>query len=268
MGLFSVIGAIGGFALGGKKGAKVGASLGGGFDDSKSAKKQRAATDAHNDPAAIRARYEAAGFNPLLGIANANPNRGAVNYQPQMGSLLSDAISLIQSNNIDQQAIDIDRTRLELDQKRTKAYIEKQTIRPKEGGIYAKAADGAPNPEEIQRLDVPSGGSIGEDNIYNRKHPIFGEVSTEYPAIGQRIEDEKGDLLGAPELVPYVLSDYYHNLKGEYYDSRQQKWKKVIHLNTGGRTKWNDNYAVQGTKPPQFKKRGIDTFNGIGNPYQ
>jgi len=149
----------------------AGSLLGGALDNKNAVRRQRDANN-YNDPAAIRKRYEAAGFNPLLGIANANPNQQNIQYQPQMGSLLSNAISLIQNNNIEQQGIDIEKSRLELDQKKNREYIERQTIRPKVAGIYGSAnvqtPEGIVRPNVVSAQDVPSVVSYPRDTLDGR----------------------------------------------------------------------------------------------------
>ncbi len=113
-----------------------GASLLGGLFGRSSASKQQARQNEYNKPINIRKRAEEGGFNPLLWAGQGN-----IQMQPGpsgiMGSAIANAGLALADGMSEQRQLDLERTKLKQDQERLDALIEKQTIRPKVGGIYA-----------------------------------------------------------------------------------------------------------------------------------
>jgi hypothetical protein len=130
----------------------AGASLLGGLVSSNAAKKdarrqeafqrqQIAEMNAYNDPAQIRSRAEAAGFNPLLfigpGVGQQSAVASAVSSGNFMGSALADAGMQI----ADQMSKNRELARLEklsAENKKLAEKVQNLTIRPKMGGVYAQ----------------------------------------------------------------------------------------------------------------------------------
>jgi hypothetical protein len=115
----------------------AGASLLGGLLGRRSERKAIKAQNAYNDPRAVRARAEAAGFNPLLFIGpgvGQQTTTGGTNF---MGAGIASA-GLAIADGIDRKKmLDIERQKVAQDQRRLDALIEKQTLRPKVGGVYS-----------------------------------------------------------------------------------------------------------------------------------
>lgn len=235
----------------------AGASLIGGALSRKDQRSAQDRTDKYNDPKAIRKRYEAAGFNPIIGIENASPLQQPSGWQPTMGSAIANAGLALQSGLQDKQALEIEASRLAMEKERLEKLLTKETIRPDVGGMYAGreqmpavresvvkgpgmtfghpiSSDTGPliYEDELQRYDVPTGGAPGEAHIYHRNLPGGIPYYSERPGMGQRVEDESGELLAAPMMLPYVISDAYHNSRGEIYDPKAQQWKRGSGLRT------------------------------------
>lgn len=142
MGILSSILKIGGTILGGPLGGLAAGVIGGAIDSKQQSKLQGQA-NAHNDPQAIRDRYEAAGFNPLLGISNANPNQQNVNYQPKFGSIINNAIAQYQGNNREKEALKIEQSRLDLQKQEIQQIVKRNKLNPKVAGIYGGSSNGS-----------------------------------------------------------------------------------------------------------------------------
>lgn len=250
----------------------AGASLIGGALNRREQRKGQERTDTYNDPKQIRSRYEAAGFNPLLGIANASPMQQPWGGTPQMGTAIANAGLAYASGMQDKRALDIEKSRLEMDRQKLDLLMQKAELKPKVGGLYAGSTPLASKPvrgvamdkalfttlnhwkteDEADRYDVKEGGSPAEQHAYERQLPGGVTYYTERPGMGQRVEDEAGDLLAAPMMGPYVTSDAYHNARGDVYDGVEQKWKR----GTGLRSLFADPLRIKqyGEKTPAQKK--------------
>jgi hypothetical protein len=115
----------------------AGASLLGGILGRNAEKKAIAAQNAYNDPAQIRARAEAAGFNPLLFVGPGVGNQMTTGGSNYMGSAIADAGMQI----ADQMSKNRELARLEklsAENKKLAEKVQNLTIRPKVGGVYAQ----------------------------------------------------------------------------------------------------------------------------------
>jgi len=114
----------------------AGASLLGGIFSRNSAKKATARQNEYNKPINIRARAEEGGFNPLLWAGQGN-----VQMQPtasgQFGNAIATAGLYAADSMKDKQALDIEKSRLKMDREKLDNLLQKNTIRPKSGGIYS-----------------------------------------------------------------------------------------------------------------------------------
>jgi hypothetical protein len=147
MGIFSSIGkALGkvagvvGTAFGGPVGGVL-SSAAGSLIDNKLTKDRENSARAYQDPAAIRARYEAAGFNPLLAF-NGN---GAGTIAPSVGqsttasSLISAALDRDQDREIATAQLEQENRRLEL---MAEELALKATPRPVLGNVTGRVGGG------------------------------------------------------------------------------------------------------------------------------
>jgi hypothetical protein len=122
-------------------GAGIGAvgNLIGGILGRNSEKKAIAAQNAYNDPAAVRARWEAAGFNPLLGVSQGGVGvQSAVGGTNFIGSAIADSISSVASAWSDDAAAKAERDALASENETLRRKVEVETIRPVQGGMYSK----------------------------------------------------------------------------------------------------------------------------------
>lgn len=143
MGVFeSLLAPIMGFSLGPLAGPLIsaGTSLLGGAINAKNERKGIAAQNAYNDPAQIRARAEAAGFNPLSFIGPGVGNQTTAASGAYMGSAIADA-GMAMADGI------ANRTKvkqaeqlgaLEIENAKLQNKLMQLTLRPKVGGVYAQ----------------------------------------------------------------------------------------------------------------------------------
>lgn len=129
----------------------AGASLLGGLLGSKKEKKAIAAQNAYNDPSAMRARAEKAGFNPLLWAGQGNMQTTAGNSGAIMGNAIANAGLALADGMTERKQLELEKTKLQLDRDRLDALIEKNTIQPKVAGIYA----GTRQTPSIKRTGAP-----------------------------------------------------------------------------------------------------------------
>lgn len=127
----------------------AGASLLSGIFGRNSEKKAIKKQNEYNAPIQVRARAEAAGFNPLLfagpGVGQQTTTGGS-NY---MGEAIANAGLVLADGVQKKKMMDIERSRLKMDQQKLDLLIQNATIRPKSGGVYAG------------NLSAPSSGGVG-----------------------------------------------------------------------------------------------------------
>jgi len=107
----------------------------------KAAKEQRraiAAQNAYNDPSAIRARAEAAGFNPLLFVGPGVGLQTALE-QPVMGQAIANAGMALASGITDAAEQSAYQSALEEQNAELRKAVERQTLRPEVAGVYGRA---------------------------------------------------------------------------------------------------------------------------------
>lgn len=140
--LTKLLGGIATFGTGGLAGPLIsaGASLLGGALNNKAEKAGIAAQNAYNDPAQIRARAEAAGFNPISFIGPGVGNQTAAASGAYMGSAIADAGMAIADGIANRtkrkQAEQLGA--LEIENAKLQNKLMQLTLRPKVGGVYAQ----------------------------------------------------------------------------------------------------------------------------------
>jgi hypothetical protein len=157
----------------------AGSSLLGGALSNKAERKGIEAQNAYNDPAQIRARAEAAGFNPLLFLGPGVGNQNAAASGAYMGAAVADAGMQI----ADQMSKNRELARLEklsAENKKLAEKVQSMTIRPKVGGVYA------------QREETPL---IGPQQPIRVRHAITGKWYNLDPGVAKRLKLEAGDTL-------------------------------------------------------------------------
>lgn len=115
----------------------AGASLIGGIFGRNAERKAIREQNEYNNPANIRARAEAAGFNPLLFVGPGVGNQMATGGANVMGSAIADAglmLSEALAKRQDLRKLD----RLKDENQKLNQQVTDLTIRPKIGGIYAQ----------------------------------------------------------------------------------------------------------------------------------
>lgn len=131
-------------------------SLLGGLFGRNSEKKAIAAQNAYNDPAAVRARFEAAGFNPLLGIQPGVGMQQAVGGTNYIGQAIADSVGALASAWSETAAKKARKQSLERENTTLRRQLEVDTIRPKVSGGYGRPAG--------QRISIsgPASGWVSE----------------------------------------------------------------------------------------------------------
>ncbi len=113
-------------------------SLVGGILGRNSEKKAIAAQNQYNDPAQVRARFEAAGFNPLLGIQPGVGMQSATGGTNFLGAAIADAGLALDASR--QRKSEMAQLSALADQNQKLAReVQTLTIRPKVGGVYAQS---------------------------------------------------------------------------------------------------------------------------------
>ena len=126
----------------------AGASLLGGLFD----RGQRNKELGQQQPDYIRKAFEDAGFNPLLGIGNALQG---LNYAPQMGQSIANAGALYAEGMNKEKQLELQRSQLDIDNRRLTAQIKNMTLNRKVGGIYSgKGSAATPKAAPLTAKDV------------------------------------------------------------------------------------------------------------------
>ncbi len=172
----------------------AGGSLLGGILGRSSERKAIAAQNAYNDPAKIRERAEAAGFNPLAFIGPGVGLQTATGGTNFFGAALADAGLMLAdglSKRQDALALEsVERANADLKRK-----VESLTLRPKVGGIYAQRT-AVPSAYEARRgtnYQVNSNPVSGSGGVGGSASSIAGlpPLLTVDPADPRRAVDDK-----------------------------------------------------------------------------
>lgn len=178
--------------------------LAGGLLGARSQRREAARTREFNsqqtDPAFIRERYEAAGFNPLLGLG------GPVIpvMTPQIGSTIANALT-VAGENIDAHVQQKQqRQALEQENQRLQKQLEKSIMQPVVPGIYGKKGNGS---SQNTGLDSSGSGPSGDDA--GRTNRVAGVNVSQHEAFSdaEDIEQRYGDVLSSVYGIGVVGAD-------------------------------------------------------------
>jgi hypothetical protein len=100
------------------------------------------AQNAYNDPSAIRARAEAAGFNPLLFIGPGVGQQTAVGGSNFMGSAIADASAMLAdglATSMAKKPSMVQLDEIKAQNAKLQAQVSNMTLRPKVGGVYSRS---------------------------------------------------------------------------------------------------------------------------------
>jgi len=203
---------------------------------------------AMQDPSYIRERFESAGFNPLLGIGNA---LSGLSYAPSMGQSIANAGSIMADGFHKSSLLKIQRTELDLENRRLNAQIKNMSLNRKVGGVYSRKGSRLgsannkmkmPNDPNIDaRYDDPPVPTFlkdfgGENMPYNEKVlPVFRAFGTNFYGSGaftsgQTFEDAAGEgplswIHGVAVVGDAVLNTLTHS---PWYSSHLDKRNKIL----------------------------------------
>ena len=237
--MLGLLGALGGVLFGSSAAtaATIGAagSLLGGALSAREQRKMIAGQNEYNDPAAIRARAERAGFNPLLFVGPGVGNQTSIG-QPYMGSAIADA-SMLLADGFSKRKRSGAESQLRRENEKLRQELTQQTIRPKIGGVYAQRQKTPTMAEALGVSSPPSadGGDPYANADENRVRPVaLGDVPQPDPFLdrgsglylnghyyegppgwssGQAIEDTFGDGMAAsPAQSFHAFSWWKHNI--------------------------------------------------------
>ena len=127
------------------------ASLVGGIFSSRSKRKAQNRQNAYNNPSAIRARFEKAGFNPLLGMNNPSALQQPVGDHSMMGDSIARAGLSYAEGKTEEQRLKIEKSRLEMQNKALEADLQKTRLQPPVPGVYQQKKKEA----ELADIDAP-----------------------------------------------------------------------------------------------------------------
>ena len=164
----------------------AGASLLGGIFGRNSEKSAIARQNAYNDPAQIRARAEAAGFNPLLFVGPGVGQQTAVGGSNYMGQAIADA-GLMAADKLSEFSAQQRLAKAMDANRRLSQQLTQATIRPKVGGIYARS-------EMFPSRTVALGGRRAA-SAGNNRSGVHSPASSAVPSGPDRY-DIKGQLAG------------------------------------------------------------------------
>lgn len=186
----------------------AGTSLLGGAIERNDSKKAVAAQNEYNDPAAVRARYEAAGLNPTLmfgssiGTQTALSGGGLGTGVANAGALVADEIS--RNSFREKQNLDLQKQNEEL-----KKRLSDSILRPKVAGVYGTVTPDKPTfKNKIAQASVGDPDFIGPDrgvrvqNILNEKWMYIPR------SLGGQLDLKDGDWW-TPEHTEGVAGDVF-----------------------------------------------------------
>lgn len=200
---FPLLGAIGGALFGSSAAtaATIGAvgSLAGGLIDDKQNRKAQARQNAfnvsQNDPANIRAKFEAAGFNPLLGVQGWSPTQQTSFAPSGMGTAIAEAggVAAQYLQNKAKEASEV--TRLQQQNAKLSEMLRDKALRPIVGGIFGSGPL-LKKPEEKEQF--------GPDPLVNLYSPAAGKWVSVHPGIAKRLELKSGDTIIAEDYEAFL----------------------------------------------------------------
>lgn len=182
----------------------IGSLLGG----RKAAKEQRraiAAQNAYNDPSAIRARAEKAGFNPLLFVGPGVGLQTSIE-QPVMGQAIANAGLALASGMMEQAEMQAQQSAVMQQNYELRKQIEKMTLRPVVPGIFRQAsgAGGGTGASNVAVPSVPRGIEQTVINAPGMVAPVKLSFGPEYVGDEYQGYAPAGE---ASDLYPFRMSE-------------------------------------------------------------
>lgn len=136
----------------------AGASLIGGALSSKSQRDTNKANAKANDPATIRRQFEAAGFNPLLGVDGWTPHQAQASGS--MGQSIAEAGGILGTYFSDKAKEQSEVTKLQQQNQKLGQLLRDNALRPRVGGIFGGGPGTAVTPTTVDKLTAPSADPI------------------------------------------------------------------------------------------------------------
>lgn len=214
----------------------------------------------YNDPAAARARAEAAGFHPLAvadqsgafvtAPTNIAPAPAVV---PRLGRAVTQAYTGWGESFSRIASLQMQKSQLELDNKRLEMQYKRQIQSPPKGGIYSQSTRGSSSKVDSEN-DPKNPFKINQDD-YN----AFGLTLTPDPKISdaERIEERGGDLLQSLHGIAVFAKDFVHT-----YDpfGARARIKENIRTEINRRRIERNLIRYRRAKPVQNAPRGLPSY--------
>lgn len=184
----------------------VGGLLGGIFGR-KAERRAIAEQNAYNDPAAVRKRFEDAGFNPLIGVQQAGVGmQSSIGGGNFIGSAISDGVSALASAWSETATQKAEASALEVQNEKLQRRLDVQTIRPVIGGLY----DSPRGVSSVTTVNSPAKNNDDYYSIYDPEADWTGQKvglpdddGSYNSKLGQRTVLEFGNL----DTKPLDISD-------------------------------------------------------------
>lgn len=183
----------------------------------------------NNSPEGIRKNFEAAGFNPLLGFTG-NGNGTGAQYAPTMGSTIANSIAVAQDQRLEERALKIQQSQLEMQNQRLQRDLENAKLRPNVPGIYGDRNAQQRNNSAANNASTPDGIlEAAESPAQIVTNPGKPKFIISDPQAAERGEAAYGEIGGEVIGIDSLVSDAYGNYAGHAYDPEwgwESDWPK------------------------------------------
>lgn len=204
----------------------AGLSLIGGRKDRKA--KERAA-----DPALMRAQYEGAGFNAMLGLPGVNAARSQLGTS--MGRAFSAAGNFLADAFSQREQVRIQKAQLEVENERLRQSAQRLTMHANVPGIYGRRSNGQDQGRVSTRNRPVSGVSANSDTVQSDVESVGSvlagvkpedAVNGTVPYVGMAGDVTPGPnpetQMGIDEVLGWVA------MEGAAYTGRAYKWARDL----------------------------------------
>lgn len=272
----------------------AGTQLIGGVMGQRAERKAIDAQNEYNSPAAIRARAEGAGFNPLSFIGPGVGNQTATGGSNYMGAAIADA-GLMLADSMSRKKESQQVSALQAQNQKLQDHIQSLTLRPKVGGIYAQRQA---TPTVGQALGVSDGSALKASELVSKNSPFAADlvgpagddltgsqlaVKQDVPAFrmfghdfygsglfstGQQLEDAVGEL-GALAFAPLLLGDAALNESYKFggYLRDKQTAKQKAALKAAGQPVYSIGGKTYAQQPPKTAAENRGFWNNFWGAY-
>lgn len=205
----------------------IGGSLLGGLFGKSSAQKAQDKQNQYNDPVQIRARAEAAGFNPLLFVGPGVGNQAAPAASGHMGAAIADS-SMMLANAVSGQAEEKARLQnLQLQNEKLQKEINQMTLRPKTAGIYGSGGIGVVTnePKPIKAFNAGDDEFIGPLPMVPVWDANASKWDAIHPGVAKKLKIDPGSTMIAEDqtaLHGEILGEAVVGVK-----NLDQMWDKI-----------------------------------------